>query len=505
MQPNFQPVLPRTLRFFQATIFIATCFTFASFFSFFGQEKIAFSDEIQGARLAANLLPNPNAIVAVSERSPTSVIRLGLAPDNTLELATTEINRAKEEILVNFYTLEQPAIMTSIIAAIDRGVTVKLLIEGEPLGGATVGEINLIKLFRQRLNKTPTTPSRLFVMSNFKNTEAKRRYPYDHAKYLVIDHSRVVLGSENYGLGGHPIAGLVGNRGWEVAITNETLAAELTALFNIDSDTTLGDVTWVSRGVVLPVRVEKPKEPAEEETEPTPPKKRTLTPVKILDTTVDGVKLITSPHSFESTAAWIRQSTKTLNTEQMSLPISWREKSGAPSYRSLWMQEIINAARKGVQVRVLLNDDKAFLPKEPDPETNHDTLTVIPYSKFPNQEAVRFLNSFQTCYQLPIAAKIINLSAIQANYIHNKGWISDDSRVLVSSINGSRNSIYANRETALALEGADATQYYQGAFDFDWNSSNQPAQGRDPAVPCSSLEETSRTLFTSFQLFGFAI
>jgi phosphatidylserine/phosphatidylglycerophosphate/cardiolipin synthase-like enzyme len=46
--------------------------------------------------------------------------------------------------------------------------------------------------------------------------------------------------------------------------------------------------------------------------------------------------------------------------------------------------------------------------------------------------------------------------------------IVDGARALVSSVNGTENSVMNNREVAVIVESPDAAQYFQGAFDFDW-------------------------------------
>jgi phosphatidylserine/phosphatidylglycerophosphate/cardiolipin synthase-like enzyme len=49
--------------------------------------------------------------------------------------------------------------------------------------------------------------------------------------------------------------------------------------------------------------------------------------------------------------------------------------------------------------------------------------------------------------------------------------IFDHSKVLVSSINGTPNSMDNNREVAVLVQSPDAARYYQGFFEFDWTRS----------------------------------
>jgi phosphatidylserine/phosphatidylglycerophosphate/cardiolipin synthase-like enzyme len=75
------------------------------------------------------------------------------------------------------------------------------------------------------------------------------------------------------------------------------------------------------------------------------------------------------------------------------------------------------------------------------------------------------------CSKLPVFAKIVDTHAAEIEIIHNKGFLIDRGQVLVSSINGTRNSVMKNREVGLILDSPDAARYYGDAFDFDWQVS----------------------------------
>ncbi|MFH1263821.1 MAG: phospholipase D-like domain-containing protein, partial [Pseudomonadota bacterium] len=65
--------------------------------------------------------------------------------------------------------------------------------------------------------------------------------------------------------------------------------------------------------------------------------------------------------------------------------------------------------------------------------------------------------------------------------IHNKGFLADDRFALVSSINGTQNSVMNNRELGILLDSPDAAQYFKMAFNADWNVSPESTE----TTPCA--------------------
>ncbi len=278
-----------------------------------------------------------------------------------------------------------------------------------------------------------------------------RRYRYDHAKYIVIDDKNVLIGSENYSRGGNPPVGEKGNRGWQVFLRNATVAAELTDVFQRDSDTSHGDV--VQKVGLL---------------------KRTLASVMSVSTWVanmrsyvafdgsteramadepmtldaDEVDRFASPEtSLSGLLAFIGGARESLDLELMSFNPEW----GRAGDTSPLLDAIVEAARRGVTVRLLLNDSAVFGSKS----DQHDRL-------------ISYLDKVAKKEGLKIESYIADLKAMGVNYIHNKGALSDGNKVLISSINWNQNSIENNREMAAALKGKAIYQHYSQVFNSDW-------------------------------------
>ena len=126
------------------------------------------------------------------------------------------------------------------------------------------------------------------------------------------------------------------------------------------------------------------------------------------------------------------------------------------------MLALVKAAHhKGVRVRVLMNDDRVFdLAGDPRPP-----------EKRPGFVTVKALQRLAACKGWRIEAKIVDIKKVGISYIHNKGYLADRNRMILGSINGTRNSMHNNRETALVLRGEQPVDYYRSLFDWDWERS----------------------------------
>jgi phosphatidylserine/phosphatidylglycerophosphate/cardiolipin synthase-like enzyme len=145
-----------------------------------------------------------------------------------------------------------------------------------------------------------------------------------------------------------------------------------------------------------------------------------------------------------------------------------------PKTQSPLVDALVAAAERGVKVRVLLNDQKAFADEtifgsacpmqcqksDPKQRKNH------------NLDTVNLLNQVPQARGLSLSAKIADLKAMGVAIIHNKGALVDQDKALISSINWNMNSISHNRETAVLLNSPEAYAYYADLFERDWQASD---------------------------------
>jgi phosphatidylserine/phosphatidylglycerophosphate/cardiolipin synthase-like enzyme len=85
-----------------------------------------------------------------------------------------ELERAKKFIYVASYTFNHPIIAERLLETVKRGVEVRLILEGDPIGGFQESE-NL-KALSEQVN--------IRLMSS---EELRDRYRFMHAKYVMID------------------------------------------------------------------------------------------------------------------------------------------------------------------------------------------------------------------------------------------------------------------------------------------------------------------------------
>lgn len=389
----------------------------------------------------------------------------GLSPDNGHSFVTQILNSARQEVILNIYELENVDIVNTIKSAIARNVTFRILIEGSPVQnfgapGVSPAGAAAIKAIVGAMKASKNSNHQFFIM---KKTEAniKRRYTYDHAKYMVIDGRDTFVSSENFSDGGQPLPGKAGNRGWHVLIRDSRLVDQFTKLYLEDTDMKAGDIIDALQANLAVLNVSK--QPANEMTlngfSATTDTRR---PMPILRGVVSATAVFTSPQSLAGLTNVIRSARKSLDVEFMSLPIEWYDRSKKAYYPSPLANEVVQAAKRGVRVRILLNDQRAFGMK--------------PTERNMNLELVCAVNKMAENEKTPIAGKIVDLKKAGLKIIHNKGMIVDRARTLVSSINGTANSVQANRETAIFIDSIAAANYYGSAFDADWNASVPPTE-----------------------------
>jgi len=388
-------------------------------------------------------------------------IRMGLSPDNNLNLLLSVLNSARQELIINIYQFESPEIATAVIDRINAGVNVELLVEAEPFGQMSAQGKETLTIVSRAMRAKGNPRNHLFVMKKPASENARRRFRWNHAKYIIADQHLSLISSENFSRNGHPISGQVGNRGWDITMNDAKVAADLRTIFDADSDRKFGDVVELSG-----------KEPAAETplSSPSPSRARKVAAIPIGRGDAKNAELILSPRSLDGIVQLIRSARKNLEMEEMSLPAKWRSPHIA---ENPIVTELIRAAQRGVEVRVLLNDDKVW--SQPDPSPIRLGRTETPPAAAPkkgNEATVELLRTVATSERLPLSAKIIDVQAAEITYIHNKGILVDGQLALVGSINGTQNSVVNNREVAILLESPDAAEYFGAAFDFDWGRSN---------------------------------
>lgn len=353
------------------------------------------------------------------------------APDCSLALYEETVASARDHILVNVYEFTSPRMSRALVDARERGVDVSVLLEGGPVGGIGEDEKGAISIL-----KDGDVPVRLMGTG----TAAHPPYRFDHAKYLVADRSRVLVTSENFKSHGFPEAGISGNRGWGVVLDDEGLADYFIWVYSHD----VGGA-WTGPAEIARGREEEPgRKPYRVEFPPYSFMNATVTPVLAPDTSGLVLDLIKS-------------SAVSLDIEQAYIT---NESDGT---FNPFLEAALEAARRGVRVRVLL--DSSYYAVEEDAD---------------NDELVLTINRLAAAGGLPVEARCADLERNNLEKIHNKGMIIDGNKVLVSSINWNTNSPQFNREAGVIIEHPGVAAYFSAVFADDWDSASGDPPDRRP-------------------------
>ncbi|MBC7692732.1 MAG: hypothetical protein H7222_13300 [Methylotenera sp.] len=409
---------------------------------------------------------------AHSSQASASQAQFGLSPDNNQKLLFSTFDSARNLLRINMYEFKNPDIADALISRIQAGVTLQLLIESQPVFGMSTEGKEILGRIHRAMKASGNAKHRLFILSGVKSGPTKnRRWAYDHAKYVIVDTARVQISSENFNPSGHPAPGKVGNRGWDVVLQDSVLIQKMSQMFQNDTASRNADIVTVTPSGQLPFPTSATARIGNGGLD-----NRTANSINIGSGEITHTSLITSPASMPSLQKLMRSANQTLDIEQMSLPLSWKSDSVNPSP---WVIELIQAARRGVHVRVLLNDERVWGKASDDgEEATHNELTI------------QYLRQMSKCYKLPISGKVVDVDAAQISYIHNKGMIVDGRRVLISSINGTENSMGNNREVAVVVEGTSAGNYFTNAFNQDWNHSGNALSGSPQPAGCPPQDGT---------------
>lgn len=352
-------------------------------------------------------------------------------PDNSDEQFSYAVDHASEEILLNVYEFSSPTIADTLTAAHARGVNITVLVEGGPVGGISPSEKAMIA----RLNQSGIVT---LQMAAPKGGHAP--YRYDHAKYLVIDRKAVLLTSENFKFSGFPPPGVSGNRGWGVYLEDPALAGYFSTVFSSD----------LSHGSISPIT----GTPGPAEQVAAAPRAVEFHPQRFAGATVVPV---IAPDTSDQINSMLDSARSDIEIEQAYIT------NETPKSLNPYLATAINASRRGVHVRILL-----------------DSYWYNTDGTNDNDEMVLLINRIAATEHLSLEARCADLHLNEIEKIHNKGVIVDGRRVLVSSINWNSNSPNFNREAGVIIDHPGVARYFTDVFEDDWNpSSNIPAKPAD--------------------------
>lgn len=327
-------------------------------------------------------------------------------PDRSARIDRLLAN-ADERILLGGYTFSDPATARRLVDAERRGVSVRVLVEGGPVGGITTAEVAAVDRLRQ-------AGIPIAVMGS-----TRERYDFHHAKYAVVDDT-VLVTSENWKPGG---TGGNGSRGWAVSIEDPALADDLATVFATDSRDA-GTASWESV---------RPADPVQEI-----PDNSTF-PARFapVESRADRVSILLAPdNAATQVRSLLDQADESIWIQQVSI-----QRDGT------LMNETLAAARRGVEVRILVSG-AWFVEKE-------------------NRRFIRDLRRTARREGLPIRVAMVEPRS-RFEYVHAKGVIVDGRSAIVGSLNWNDHALYQNREVAVRVDDPEVATFYRRTFLADW-------------------------------------
>ncbi|MCX6697818.1 MAG: phospholipase D-like domain-containing protein [Methanoregula sp.] len=326
-----------------------------------------------------------------------------VSPDCSYEMFSFAVDRAQQELLVNVYEFTSTNLSTLLVDAHKRGVDVDVLVEGGPVGGVSPEEKTMVWMMNQ---------SGIPIYQMTAPAGGHAPYRYDHAKYLVIDRQSVLLTSENFKYSGFPPPGVSGNRGWGVWLESPGIASSFSGIKGPAE--IIPDVTYTAE----------------------------FSPERFEDATVS---IVIAPDTSDQITRLLDSAQTTIEIEQAYIT------NESATKLNPYLVAAINASRRGVAVRVLL--DSYWYNVE-------DTKD--------NDEMAALINQIAATEHLPLEARCADLQSGGIEKIHNKGVIVDERRVLVSSINWNSNSPNFNREAGVIIDQVKVARYFRAVFEDDW-------------------------------------
>ncbi len=424
-------------------------------------------DPVSGRRPAYPGWDFESFVVPARAQTP---ITLAVTPDAGFDVLSRTLASATRSIDIEVYTLDQAGLADLLALKVSQGVTVRVLLEGGPVGPFPAQELWMC----QRIH---ADNSGCWFMTP-DATLGYARYRYLHAKFAIVDGRQLIVSSENFGANGFPdddkVDGTVGERGVLAVISAPALIARAQAIFDADLDTAHADITrWCP--TCSPFGPPAPGFTPVYTTGGISYTARFNAPLK-LNTPV-SVELATSPENNLRDGGIIA----VLNSagpgdevlvEQMDEPYYWGVSSSTPlNDPNPRLQAILGAAQRGASVRVLLD---RYYDTPSDPRSNDATIRYLLNLARTNGwdvQAIRGDPTFHGIHNKMILARVGN-----RKLVHIGSW------------NGTETSAKMNREMTLLIESAQVYDYLRAVFWYDFYISRPvfaPIVMRDyrPPVP----------------------
>ncbi|MBN2170911.1 MAG: lamin tail domain-containing protein [Candidatus Krumholzibacteriota bacterium] len=169
-----------------------------------------------------------------------------VSPDNSFLGVQGFLRSATESLELSLYLFTHPLLAEELLAALDRGVRVTLLLDGE-VYGARGGTYDSVRAIATRIDAHPSGRGRVYLWRNGDDArhlgpdaDIPDRYNHCHQKFVIADRARVLVSSDNLTQGclpaDDPGDGTSGSRGAFLVTDAPCVVERLVAVWEADCD-----------------------------------------------------------------------------------------------------------------------------------------------------------------------------------------------------------------------------------------------------------------------------
>ncbi len=411
----------------------------------------AYVDTNSSADWRYNVYPAPgnhtnNTLFLSTPFTGTAQVRTFSSPDNSYAAIVDLWRAAKNTIDVCVYQFTSDPLLQELVAAMNRGVQVRLLLQDiYPLYDSPY-------VFDS--THDPDNYQTVYVATQVDNNPngsvrwASNYFAYTHAKYFIIDGEVVAMLTENFKATGVPSNPTYGNRGWGIAINNSQLAQKYLQVYNFDWNIaqTFNPSLLITgqRDTYIPTGGYQ-----------------SVGNYKTFDVTAQFQTVVAFDDPINVIVDLLDSAKKCIYIELFYLYPTWTGTLGGQN-NNPFIQALIRAADRGVDVRVILDSTEYNL----DGDNNNDEAAQVLLA---HNVKVKWSN---------------NSGGIEK--FHVKALIVDNASVMIASLNWNENSATNNREIGVIVNSTLVAQYYVDLFFYDWvslSTTSAPGEGDEGPEP----------------------
>lgn len=392
------------------------------------------------------------------------------SPDNSFNTLKKFLLSAKERLMICVYQIDSPAIGEVLLnIAASKKVKMLIMVDGAPVSGLPQAELYYAK-------KLSALGVKFYFYQASQKGKSERTFKFVHAKYAIADNLRVFLGSGNYGTRAQSPDNSFGNREWEIVLESEKAASQFSSV--LSHDLKLED-EWVPYGSSPRYTLE------DDDFVPQVQNKSGNYALNLANTLAYDVPYVTvfapdnSYQNYSPIIKTLESAQEKVLVEQLNFEAFWGGKPYNPEISASPLTNLIlKLARKGKQIRILLNDDNIFK------QGLANLLEFSPFSALLKQDPIpqevpkknlgtmKYLNGLAQKEGLDLIVNLLNYKACGLQVLHNKGMIVDDTFTLIGSLNWGESALKFNREAGVITKHQKVAGYYGTAFKYDWDCSS---------------------------------